>query len=71
MPNPPDTNRPEPARKVTSDLAARIASAKKDHQVEAKEAAARASWLTPVPGGVGPLTIALLLRNCLQAAERS
>ncbi len=39
--------------------------------VHPREAAARASWLTPVPGGVGPLTIALLLRNCLQAAERS
>ena len=38
--------------------------------VHPREAAARASWLTPVPGGVGPLTIALLLRNCLQAAER-
>jgi methylenetetrahydrofolate dehydrogenase (NADP+)/methenyltetrahydrofolate cyclohydrolase len=33
------------------------------------EAAARASWLTPVPGGVGPLTIALLLRNTLEAAR--
>ena len=33
------------------------------------EAAARASWLTPVPGGVGPLTIALLLRNTLTAAR--
>jgi methylenetetrahydrofolate dehydrogenase (NADP+)/methenyltetrahydrofolate cyclohydrolase len=33
------------------------------------EAAARAAWLTPVPGGVGPLTIALLLRNTLRAAE--
>lgn len=34
------------------------------------QAAARASWLTPVPGGVGPLTIALLLRNTLLAAGR-
>jgi methylenetetrahydrofolate dehydrogenase (NADP+)/methenyltetrahydrofolate cyclohydrolase len=33
------------------------------------EAAARAGWLTPVPGGVGPLTIALLLRNALDAAR--
>jgi methylenetetrahydrofolate dehydrogenase (NADP+)/methenyltetrahydrofolate cyclohydrolase len=33
------------------------------------EAASRASWLTPVPGGVGPLTIALLLRNALEAAR--
>jgi len=34
------------------------------------EARARAGWLTPVPGGVGPLTIALLLRNALDAACR-
>jgi methylenetetrahydrofolate dehydrogenase (NADP+) / methenyltetrahydrofolate cyclohydrolase len=33
------------------------------------EAASRASWLTPVPGGVGPLTIAFLLRNTLEAAR--
>ncbi|MBK1717263.1 bifunctional methylenetetrahydrofolate dehydrogenase/methenyltetrahydrofolate cyclohydrolase FolD [Thiocystis violacea] len=31
--------------------------------------AARASWITPVPGGVGPMTIASLLENTLQAAE--
>jgi methylenetetrahydrofolate dehydrogenase (NADP+)/methenyltetrahydrofolate cyclohydrolase len=34
------------------------------------EAAERASHLTPVPGGIGPLTIACLLRNTLQAARR-
>ena len=28
-----------------------------------------AGWLTPVPGGVGPMTIAMLLMNTLQAAE--
>ncbi len=28
-----------------------------------------ASLLTPVPGGVGPLTIAMLLKNCLRAAR--
>jgi methylenetetrahydrofolate dehydrogenase (NADP+)/methenyltetrahydrofolate cyclohydrolase len=33
------------------------------------EAAERASAITPVPGGVGPMTIACLLRNTLQAAE--
>jgi methylenetetrahydrofolate dehydrogenase (NADP+)/methenyltetrahydrofolate cyclohydrolase len=27
-----------------------------------------AGWLTPVPGGVGPLTIAMLLRNTVRAA---
>ena len=30
-----------------------------------------ASLITPVPGGVGPMTIALLLRNTVRAAERS
>jgi methylenetetrahydrofolate dehydrogenase (NADP+)/methenyltetrahydrofolate cyclohydrolase len=33
------------------------------------EAAARAAHLTPVPGGIGPLTIACLLRNTLRAAR--
>ena len=28
----------------------------------------RASWITPVPGGVGPMTIAMLLSNTLRAA---
>jgi methylenetetrahydrofolate dehydrogenase (NADP+) / methenyltetrahydrofolate cyclohydrolase len=32
-------------------------------------AAARAQLITPVPGGVGPMTIAMLLRNTLQAAR--
>lgn len=30
----------------------------------------KASWITPVPGGVGPMTIAMLLRNTLTAARR-
>jgi methylenetetrahydrofolate dehydrogenase (NADP+)/methenyltetrahydrofolate cyclohydrolase len=29
----------------------------------------RASWITPVPGGVGPMTVAMLLTNTLQAAD--
>ena len=29
-----------------------------------------AGWITPVPGGVGPMTIAMLLENCLSAATR-
>ena len=35
------------------------------HPLQARE---RAGWLSPVPGGVGPLTIAQLLRNTLQSA---
>ena len=30
-----------------------------------------AGWITPVPGGVGPMTIAMLLENCLKAANES
>jgi methylenetetrahydrofolate dehydrogenase (NADP+)/methenyltetrahydrofolate cyclohydrolase len=30
-----------------------------------------ASHLTPVPGGVGPMTVAMLLANTVLAAERS
>ena len=29
-----------------------------------------AGWITPVPGGVGPMTIAMLLENCLLAAQK-
>jgi len=29
-----------------------------------------AGWITPVPGGVGPMTIAMLLENCINAASR-
>lgn len=32
-------------------------------------AAERASWITPVPGGVGPMTVATLLQNTLEACE--
>jgi len=37
--------------------------------VEFAAASERASFITPVPGGVGPMTIAMLLVNTLQAAE--
>jgi methylenetetrahydrofolate dehydrogenase (NADP+)/methenyltetrahydrofolate cyclohydrolase len=35
------------------------------------EAAAKAGWLSPVPGGVGPLTIAMLLKNTLESARNT
>jgi methylenetetrahydrofolate dehydrogenase (NADP+)/methenyltetrahydrofolate cyclohydrolase len=31
----------------------------------------KASWITPVPGGVGPMTIAMLLSNTVTAALNS
>ena len=37
--------------------------------IQYDEAAKRASWITPVPGGVGPMTIVSLLENTLFAAE--
>lgn len=37
--------------------------------VEPRTVAEKASWLTPVPGGVGLLTIAMLMQNTLRAAE--
>ena len=36
--------------------------------VEFAAAAERAAWITPVPGGVGPMTIAMLLSNTVDAA---
>lgn len=36
--------------------------------VEYESAKQKASWITPVPGGVGPMTIATLLENTVQAA---
>ncbi len=39
--------------------------------VDFEAARARAAWITPVPGGVGPMTIAMLLANTLRAAERA
>ncbi len=38
--------------------------------VDFESVADRAGWITPVPGGVGPMTIAMLLRNTLTAARR-
>lgn len=39
--------------------------------VEYDIAKTRASWITPVPGGVGPMTIATLLQNTLQVAKQN
>jgi methylenetetrahydrofolate dehydrogenase (NADP+)/methenyltetrahydrofolate cyclohydrolase len=38
--------------------------------VRAAEVEGIAKWLTPVPGGVGPMTIAMLMYNTLKAAEK-
>lgn len=37
--------------------------------VNFNQASEKASYITPVPGGVGPMTIAMLLRNCVDGAK--
>jgi methylenetetrahydrofolate dehydrogenase (NADP+)/methenyltetrahydrofolate cyclohydrolase len=49
----------------------RLADGKLAGDVDYASCAERASWITPVPGGVGPMTIAMLLANTLKAAESS
>lgn len=39
--------------------------------VEFAAASERAAWITPVPGGVGPMTVAMLLENTLLAAQQA
>jgi methylenetetrahydrofolate dehydrogenase (NADP+)/methenyltetrahydrofolate cyclohydrolase len=47
----------------------RLPSGKVVGDVEFEAAKERASWITPVPGGVGPMTIAMLIQNTLEAYE--
>jgi methylenetetrahydrofolate dehydrogenase (NADP+)/methenyltetrahydrofolate cyclohydrolase len=47
----------------------RLPNGKLCGDVEFEAAAARASFITPVPGGVGPMTVAMLMHNTLLAAE--
>jgi methylenetetrahydrofolate dehydrogenase (NADP+) / methenyltetrahydrofolate cyclohydrolase len=48
----------------------RTADGKLVGDVEYDKAAQRAGWITPVPGGLGPMTIAMLLANTADAAFR-
>ena len=48
----------------------RLATGKLAGDVDFESVSARAGGVTPVPGGVGPTTIAMLMRNTLLAAER-
>ena len=49
----------------------RMPDGKLKGDVEFEKAKERASFITPVPGGVGPMTIAMLMRNTLEAAKAS
>ncbi len=48
----------------------RLADGRLVGDVEFAAAKERAGWITPVPGGVGPMTIAMLLQATLQACEQ-
>jgi len=48
----------------------RSAQGKLVGDVDFEVAKQHASWITPVPGGVGPMTVATLLQNTLEAADR-
>ncbi len=49
----------------------RMNSGKLTGDVEFEGASKKAGWISPVPGGVGPMTIAMLLYNTLESAKRS
>lgn len=49
----------------------RTSTGKLAGDVEFDEARERASWISPVPGGVGPMTICMLLSNTLWSARRT
>lgn len=49
----------------------RLENGKLAGDVAFEEVAVKASFITPVPGGVGPMTIAMLMKNTLEAARRS
>ena len=48
----------------------RLANGKLVGDVEFEKAIERAAWITPVPGGVGPMTVAMLMKNTLIACEK-
>jgi len=48
----------------------RLESGKLVGDVAFNEVASKASYITPVPGGVGPMTIAMLMKNTLDAASK-
>lgn len=49
----------------------RLPTGKLSGDVEFESAKEKAAWISPVPGGVGPITICMLLYNTLRAAKES
>ena len=53
--------------KVSEKTGKKVAILRGD--VDYEQACEVAGWITPVPGGVGPMTIAMLMRNTLRSLE--
>jgi methylenetetrahydrofolate dehydrogenase (NADP+)/methenyltetrahydrofolate cyclohydrolase len=49
----------------------RLPNGKLTGDVDFESACQVAGWISPVPGGVGPMTITMLLTNAVMSAERS
>ena len=49
----------------------RLSNGKLCGDVEFETAARNAAWITPVPGGVGPMTVAMLMKNTVQSYEQN
>jgi len=49
----------------------RLPNGKVVGDVDWSSASKVAGWITPVPGGVGPMTIAMLMKNTVEAAKGS
>ena len=61
----------EAERAIQRAVAKRIVKEAMAHKLRGVLERERASWITPVPGGVGPMTVATLMQNTLEAAEAS
>lgn len=48
----------------------RLDSGKLVGDIDFDSVSEKASWITPVPGGVGPMTVAMLMMNTLKACEK-
>ncbi|KAB3537385.1 bifunctional methylenetetrahydrofolate dehydrogenase/methenyltetrahydrofolate cyclohydrolase FolD [Alkaliphilus pronyensis] len=55
---------------IVIDAGTTVVDGKLIGDVEFSKASGVASYITPVPGGVGPMTIAMLLKNTLEAAKK-
>jgi len=55
---------------IVIDFGSEIVSGKPQGDVDFDSVKDVASWITPVPGGTGPITVACLLSNVVEAAER-